>query len=216
MDQIQLTAERRAIIGKKVKQLRREGKVPAIIYGTEIDPIPIQVDGFELSTVLRRAGANRLITVNVKGDSHPHLTLTRDVQRDVITRNLLHVDFQEVVLTQKITSEVPIIIEGTPGVVRAGEAIINQMLDAIEIEALPTDLIPSITIDISNLEEVDEAVYVRDLDLPDRVTVLTKVDEIIVRLSAPQLEREEIEKAIPEEAVEVGAVAKEEGPAAEE
>ncbi|MFQ5856053.1 MAG: 50S ribosomal protein L25 [Anaerolineae bacterium] len=203
MEQIVLTAEKREIIGKKVKRIRREGLVPAIIYGSAIDPIPIQVDTHEVSTVLRRAGANRLITVNVKGDRKPHITLARAVQRDVITRNLLHVDFQEVVLTETITSEVPINLEGTPDIVVRGEAIINQSLDAIEIEALPTDLIPFINIDISGLEEIDDSVFVRDLDLPDQITILTDPDEMIVRIGHPELEVEEVEEEVPEEEVEV-------------
>lgn len=203
MEQIELTAEKRKIVGKKVKRIRREGLVPGIIYGSAIDPIPIQVEAHELTTVLRRAGANRLISVNIKGDRKPHVTLARDVQRDVITRNLLHVDFQEVVLTEKITSEVPINLEGTPDIVARGEAIINQSLDAIEIEALPTDLLPYITIDISDLEEIDDSVFVRDLDLPDRITVLTDPDEMIVRIGHPEMELEEIEEEVPEEEVEV-------------
>lgn len=206
MEQIELTAEQRKVIGKKVKRIRSEGLVPGIVYGPEIDPIPLQFDAHELSAVLRRAGANRLITLNVKGDENPHVTLARDIQRDVITRSLLHVDFQEVVLTETITSEVPIILEGTPAIVRQGEAILNQMLDVIEIEALPTDLIPSITLDITDLEEIDDAVSVRDLDLPDRIAILTDPDEMIARIGLPELELEEIEEEVIEEEVEVEVV----------
>lgn len=209
MEQIELVAEKRELIGKKVKRLRNQGLIPAIIYGHQIDPIPIQVDAFSLSAVLRRAGANRLITLNIEGDRNPHITLARDVQRDVITRNLLHVDFQEVVLTEKITSQVPIQLEGTPPIVHRGEAIVNQALDAIEIEALPTDLIPSITIDIRDLEDIDDAIFVRDLELPDRITVLTDPDEMIVRIGHPELEREEIEEELPEEEIEVEVIPEE-------
>lgn len=203
MEQIELTAEKRKIIGKKVKQLRNQGLVPAIIYGSAIEPIPIQVEIRQLSGVLRQAGANRLVNLKIKGDRKSHITLIRDIQRDVITRNLLHVDFQEVVLTETITSAVPVIIEGTPPPVERGEAIIRQTLDEIEVEALPTDLIPSITIDISGLTELDDAVFVRDLDLPERITVLTDPDEMIVRISVPEMEGEEIVEEAEEGEVEV-------------
>lgn len=206
MEQIELVAEKREVLGKKVKRIREAGLVPAIIYGPEIAPIPVQVDEHELATTLRQAGANRLVAIQLGDDGQSHVTLVRDVQRDVITRSLLHVDFQQVVLTETITSEVPVILEGTPSIVRQGAAIVNQTLNAVEIEALPTDLIPSITIDISDLEEVDDAVFVRDLDLPDRITILTDPDEIIVRLGHPELELEEIEEEIPEAEVEVEVV----------
>jgi large subunit ribosomal protein L25 len=206
MEQIELTAEKREMIGKKVKRLRRQGLVPGIIYGAEIDPIPVQINARHLSTVLRRAGANRLISLKIKGDRKRHITLARDVQRDVITRSLLHVDFQEVVLTETITSEVPLHLEGTPAIVERGDAMVNQALDAIEIEALPTDLIPSITIDISGLEEVDDAVFVRDLDLPDSITVLTDPDEMIVRIGYAEMERAEAEEEVLEEEVVPEAV----------
>ena len=202
MEQIELAVEKRPIVGKKVKRIRGEGLVPGILYGPAIDPIPIQIDGLELTRVLGRAGGSRLITLKIKGDRRPHITLARDVQRDVISRQLLHVDFQEVVLTETITSQVPINLEGVPPIVSRGEAMINQSLDMIEIEALPTDLIPFITIDISGLEEIDDAVFVRDLDLPGTVTILTDPDEIIVRVGHVTMEREPEEEEALEEEVE--------------
>lgn len=219
MELIELSAEKRTVVGKKVKRLRGQGLVPGIIYGPAIDPIPIQVDGLELARVLGQAGANRLISVNIQGDRKRHITLARGVQRDVITRHLLHVDFKEVVLTDTITSQVPIHLEGVPAIVERGDAMVNQPLDSIEIEALPTDLIPSITIDISGLEEVDDAVFVRDLDLPGEVTILTDPDEMIVRIGHVARRLEEAEEELPEEEVELKAVPEEpepeEEPAAE-
>lgn len=209
MEQIELSAEKRNITGKKVKRIRAQGQVPAIIYGSEIKPIPIQIDEIELARTLLRAGANRLINVNVAGDDDPHVTLARDVQRDILTRNLLHVDFQEVVLTETITSDVPINLEGTPSIVERGEALVNQMLYSITIEALPTDLIPVINLDVSELEEVDDAILVGDLDLPGSVTIRTDPDEMIVRISHPEMDVEELEEEPLEEEVEVAIVGEE-------
>ena len=202
MEQIELAVEKRSIVGKKVKRIRGEGQVPGILYGPAIDPTPIQIDGVDLTRVLGRAGGSRLITLRIKGDRNPHITLARDVQRDVITRHLLHVDFQEVVLTETITSQAPIHLEGTPPIVSRGEAMVNQSLDTLEIEALPTDLLPFITIDISGLEDIDDAVFVRDLDLPDTVTILSDPDEIIVRIGHVLMEREPEEEEALEEEVE--------------
>lgn len=194
MQRIELGARPRDIIGKRVKHIRREGLVPAIIYGPQIEPIPIQLDAHELTSTLQRAGANRLITIDVDGSEH--VTLARDVQRDVLSRDVIHVDFQEVVLTETITSDVPINLKGTPSIVERGEALVNQMLYSIEIEALPTDLIPSITLDVSDLEEIDDAILVSDLDVPDTITILTELDEMIVRISAPEMDVEALEEEI--------------------
>jgi len=209
MEQIELAVEKRSIVGKKVKRIRGEGQVPGILYGPAIDPTPIQIDGVDLTRVLGQAGGSRLITLRIKGDRTPHITLARDVQRDVITRHLLHVDFQEVVLTETITSQAPIHLEGTPPIVSLGEAMVNQTLDTLEIEALPTDLLPFIKIDISGLEDIDDAVFVRDLDLPDTVTILSDPDEIIVRIGHVLMEREPEEEEVLEEEVEAGVAPEE-------
>lgn len=209
MEQIELAAEKRQVVGKKVKRLRSDGWVPAIIYGPEIEPIPIQVDEIEVTRTLRRAGANRLININIPEDDQPHVTLARDVQRDVLNRNLLHVDFQEVVLTETITSDVPINLEGTPSIVERGEALVNQMLYSLNIEALPTDLIPEITVDVSDLEEIDDAILVRDLELPDSVKILTDPDEMIVRVGHMEMDIEALEEQIMEEEVEVEIIPEE-------
>lgn len=203
MEQIELQAQKREVFGKKVKRLRAQGWIPAIIYGAETEPIPIQVRERDLIQTLRRAGGNRLIAIKIDGGK-PHVTLAREIQRDVITRQVLHVDFQEVVMTRTIVTEVPIHLEGEPPLVKQGKAIVQQLLDSIEVEALPGDLIPSITIDISGLEEIDDAILVGDLELPERVKVLNDPDEMIVHLTYAELEEEEVEEEeAPEEEAEV-------------
>jgi large subunit ribosomal protein L25 len=222
MEQVELQAQKRHVFGKKVKRLRAQGLIPAIIYGRETEPIPIQVEERELIQTLQRAGANRIIAIKVDG-GEPHLTLAREIQRDFITHKVLHVDFQEVVMTRTIVTEVPIHLEGTPPPVERGEAILQQMLDSIEVEALPMDLIPGITIDVSGLEEIDDAILVGDLELPERIKVLNEPDEMIVRVAHLEREEEEVVEEVPEEEVEVEvtpevvtAKAEEEEEAAEE
>jgi len=202
MEQIELQAQKREVFGKKVKRLRAQGWIPAIIYGAETEPIPIQVKERDLIQTLQQAGGTRLIAIKIDGDK-PHVALAREIQRDFITRQILHVDFQEVVKTRTIVTEVPIHLEGEPPPVRQGRAIVQQLLDSIEIEALPDDLLPSITIDISGLEEIDDAILVGDLELPERVKVLNDPDEMIVHLTYAELEEEEVEEEAPEEEVEV-------------
>ena len=110
MEKFVLEAQKREVIGKKVKALRREGLIPAIIYGSGIDPIPISLITKDVTQTLKKVGANTLITI--KMGKKEHLTLVRDIQRDFIKLDLLHMDFQAVSLEEKITSTVPVVIVG--------------------------------------------------------------------------------------------------------
>ena len=209
MEQIELKAEKRTLIGKKVKGLRREGIVPAVLYGPKTEPIPIQCDGRELQHVLVRAGGTNLIAVRIDNARKPKMTLAREVQRDVITSQLYHVDFYQVVMTEKVTAEVNIILVGEPPAVQQKDFMLLQGTDSVEIEGLPGDLIHSIEVDLSSLG-VDDAIYVKDLQVPGNVTILTEGDELVAKvqhLYIPE-EEEEVEEWIEEAPEEVEVIAK--------
>jgi len=118
--------------------------------------------------------------------------LARELQRDVLTRQLLHADFLEVDITERIEVSVPLLLTGEPSLVEANEAVLLQALNEVEIECLPTDILQSIEVDVSGLEDFADAVYVRDLLLPDTIEVLTPGDEMIARLDT--IEEEEVEE----------------------
>jgi len=209
MEQIELKAEKRTLIGKKVKGLRREGIVPAVLYGPKTEPIPIQCDGRELQQVLVRAGGTNLIAVRIDDAGKPKMTLAREVQRDAITSQLYHVDFYQVVMTEKVAAEVNIILVGEPPAVQQKEFMLLQGTDSVEIECLPGDLIHSIEVDLSSLG-VDDTIYVKDLRVPDNVTILTEGDELVAKvqhLYIPE-EEEEVEEWIEEAPEEVEVIAK--------
>jgi large subunit ribosomal protein L25 len=213
MEGIELKVQKRKVLGKKVKRLRREGIIPAVLYGHGIEPIPLQVEERELNRVLTRAGEHRLIALKIGRSRKRQRALIRDLQWDVITSRPLHVDFYAVVMTEKLTTEVPLIFVGeAPAVVQEG-AILLQGLDMVEIECLPGDLIEAIEVDLSELKEVDQAIYVKDLRVPPTVTILTDGEELVAKVSwaAPkeEVEEEEVVPVAPEE-VEVVAKGKEE------
>ncbi|HUW95763.1 MAG TPA: 50S ribosomal protein L25, partial [Anaerolineae bacterium] len=108
MEQIELRAQSRTVFGKKTRALRRSGIVPATLYGPRTEALSLQMAAKELNAVLHQAGTNRLISLRVDDAGKPRMILARDVQRDVITQSLLHVDLYEVVMTEKITAEIPI------------------------------------------------------------------------------------------------------------
>ena len=105
-----LDAEKRVVIGKKVKALRREGKLPAVIYGQDIEPMPITLNTKQVLQILKVVGANTLISIKVGKDEF--LALVRDIQREVILRDLLHLDFQAVSLEETITTSLPVVMVG--------------------------------------------------------------------------------------------------------
>jgi large subunit ribosomal protein L25 len=207
MEAILLDAELRNITGKAVRHMRREGYVPAVVYGHRTEPVSLQVSERALRQALRVAGTNRLITLKIPGQEIPKMVLVRELQRDALSHAMLHVDFYEVVMTEEITAEVPIVLVGESDLVKGGGGLLFQGLDAIEVECLPGDLPQQVEIDLSALLEIDQTIIVRDLKLGDAVKVLTDLNEVVVKILPPQAE--EVEEApAPTEAAEVEVVGK--------
>ncbi len=211
MEQIELKTQKRKVLGKKVKSLRREGLVPAVLYGHETDSVPLQVEERELNRILAQAGGHRLISLKIGRSRKRQMALARDVQWDVISGKPLHVDFYAVVMTEKITTAVPLTFVGEAPAADQVGAIVLQGLDEVEIECLPGDLIEAIEVDVSELEEIDQAIYVKDLRVPPAVDILTDPEEIVARVAWAAAEEvvEEVVPVAPEE-VEVIAKGKEE------
>lgn len=194
MEKIVLDAENRTAIGKKVRALRREGKLPAIIYGKGIEPKAISLDYLEASKVLSGVTSSHLIEIDVDGDSHN--VLVRDRQRDPILRNLIHVDFLAVSMTEKLRTNVMVELVGEAPAATEYGGIVVPSAESLEVESLPQNLPEKFVVDISGLEEVGDAIFVRDLEIPDGVEVLTDMDETVVIVTAQMMEEvlEELEE----------------------
>jgi large subunit ribosomal protein L25 len=196
MEKIVLTATHRDVIGKKVKNLRREGKLPAVLFGYGINSTPIVLDLKETTKILSTVGSSTLVTIDLEGKEFN--ALVRERQRDIIYRTLTHLDFQAISMTETVRTQVPVNI-GEQDVVAVIEfgAIINTGIDMLEIECLPQDLPDRIDVDLSNLYEIGDSILVKDLNLPEGIQVLTHPDTLVVVVSAPIAE-EEIEEEIEE------------------
>jgi large subunit ribosomal protein L25 len=201
-EQVTLTAERRTVLGKHVKQLRRQGRVPGVMYGHGFEAIPLQFEDRSLSKLLSHVSGSQLISIQVADQKEPEMALVRDVQRDVIKGTILHVDFYRVEMTERLTAEIPLAIVGESPVIAQHEGILIQGISAIEVECLPGDLVDEIAVDLSDLEEIGQGVYVRDLAIPSGIDVLTDADEMIVRVVA--LAEEEVIEEVLEEELEPG------------
>jgi large subunit ribosomal protein L25 len=207
MEQILLDAELRSTTGKAVKTLRRQGYVPAVVYGHHTEPMNVQVAERPLHLALRAAGTNHLITLNLPNQSAPRMVLVRELQRDSLNHTMRHVDFYEVIMTEKIKSDLPIVLIGESKLVKSGNGLLLQGLDSIEIECLPGDLPPEIKIDLSTLTAVGQSISVRELKVGDAIEVLTDLDEVVVKILPPTAEEVEAAPVVAEVA-EVEVVGK--------
>jgi large subunit ribosomal protein L25 len=199
MDKIIIEATRRDVIGKKVKQLRREGKLPAIIYGKDQEPVPILLNHKEATRILRDVSRASVLSIDVEGEEYT--ALVRDRQREVISAEYIHVDFLAISMTETVRTQVNIFIEGVAPAVETYLGVVMTGLDSIEVEALPADLPDSITLDISSLENIGDTILVRDLVLPKGVECLNEPDEMLVVITAQAAEEvlEEVEEELVED-----------------
>jgi large subunit ribosomal protein L25 len=189
MEKVVLKAEKRDVIGKQVRALRREGKLPAVVYGRHIDPISIVLDAHDASKTLGRATSSSLITIEVGGKQYP--TLVRERQLDFIRNELIHVDFMAVSMTEKITASVGVHIVGESPAVKEYGAILVTGLTELEVECLANDLPERFVVDVSGLVEISDGVYVRDVPAPANVEILSDPEEMIVVATAMAAEEEE-------------------------
>jgi large subunit ribosomal protein L25 len=197
-NEITLKAEIRTAVGSGVNALRRAGKVPAVVYGRHVQSFPVQVDAREVVSVLRKAGRNTLIALNVAGKDAPQMVLVRDVQRDPIRHTIQHIDFYTVSMTEKISATIRVECVGEPDDVRGGLGVLLQERDVLEIECLPADLIESVTIDVSKMK-IDDVVRVKDVIVPPGITVRDDPEAEVVRVTRVVEAKEEEAVAEPGE-----------------
>ncbi|MGB9803958.1 50S ribosomal protein L25/general stress protein Ctc [Desulfofundulus sp.] len=186
-----LSAQVRTGRGKGYRRrLAAQGKIPAVVYGKAIGSIPVEVELRALKNILaREGGRNALIDLKITGEGQERQdkVLIKELQYDSMRGELIHADFQQVSLTEKITTTVPVELEGEPVGVKQG-GILQQQLRELEISCLPADIPEAITMDISGLE-IGDTVHVADLPVPPGVRVLNDPEEVVATVVAPAVER---------------------------
>lgn len=187
MAEFELAAEVRAIRGKKVRRLRQRGYVPGIVYGPAINPISVQFPYRVIERTLMNAGGTNLIDIAVDGQIYP--SLAREVQRDAIRGDILHVDFLAVDASQRIRVEVPVVMEGRSPVIAAREGILITGRSSLTLEVFPDDIRNRIVIDLTKLTELGAEVLVRDLEFGENVTVHNDPNEMIAKIVQPAAAR---------------------------
>lgn len=203
MDKLVLKAEKRDVLGKKTRFLRRQGITPAHVFGHSLESQSIQCDTLELKNIIARAGATRLITLEIAGEKSDHNVFVKEVQLDPLQKQLFHVDFYQVRKDEKMQVVVPIVIKGESPALKFSGRFLAHGLTEMTIDCLPENVPPQIDVDISILEEIDQGIYVKDIILDPDIHVHADPEQLIVKISEAFVEPEEEEvEAEEEEAVE--------------
>lgn len=196
MAHMTVQARPRAVVGKKVKTLRRKGILPANIYGHNQQSLALELDAHQFSLLQRHLPANAMVDLQIEGEgSRTRPAIIHRTQRDVRTGRPIHVEFFQFNPRERMTASVPIVLAGEPELVRRGEAILIHVLHSLEVTALPADLPPQIEVQASALQALGDTVVVSDLPIDrDLVEVRVAADEVVLTLRAPQM-RQEAEEA---------------------
>ncbi len=206
MEKIVINATKRTVKGKQVGTLRREGKLPGVIYGHKVEPIAIVMDQKESTHILNSVTSSSIIQINLEGVEYS--TLVREKQKDYLKNRYIHIDFQAVSQTEKIRADVGIEFINVAPAVKDFSAVIVEGMTKVEVEALPKDLPERFTVDLAQLKEIGNSVYVKDLAVPAGVHILDAAEEMIVMAAAPAAEEAEPEAPAEEGAAEPEVIEK--------
>jgi large subunit ribosomal protein L25 len=208
-----LTVETRQVVGKKVAQLRRTGVTPANVYGHGLDSVSIQIETETMDKALKAMLANEVIDLKIAGERNSRPVVIQKVQRHPLTSKVLHAEFYQVSLRQRMRADVPLIIVGASEGVDTYNGVLVKAIETVQVEALPLDLPSHIDVDITPLANLEDTLHVSDITVPEGVTLLTDPEVVIVKVATPRVSLE-LEEA--EAAAEGAEAAAAEGEAGEE
>ena len=209
-----LQAEPRTVIGKQVRQLRRQGLVPANLYGNGLESRALQIAERTVTHRLLRASRSTLFQLALDG-GRPQTVLVKELQRDPVSGHVLHVDFYAVRESEKLRTAVPLHFVGEARAVRTYAGTLVTNMASVDVESLPADLPQVIEVDLSGLATLEDAVHVSDLQVPAGVEVLTPAEELVARVLPPRVEEEVVEEAAEAAAEQPAEAAAEESAEAE-
>ncbi len=198
MEKIELVAEKRTASGKKNRELRAKGIVPAVVYGRGVKSEPLELESKTIERVYRTAGGNKIISLKV-GEGRARNVLIHDVQHGRTQGQLTHVDFYVVRMDEVLTAEIPLHFTGESDAVYKGEGTLVKNLEMIEVECLPGDLPEAVEVDISGLDDFEKTITLADLKVPAGVKFTEEdMDVIVAKVEAPRTdaEMEELDEAV--------------------
>jgi large subunit ribosomal protein L25 len=195
MKRLELEVLKREVKGKKVRFLRRGGLIPCNIYGHGIESQPVQVEARKLGQIIARAGGTDLIALKIGGADTPGMVLIRDVQRNPMTGEPIHVDFYQVNMAEKLKADVPLVFTGAAPALKLKNVSLMHAMTSLQIEALPDDLPHNIEVDISSLALPEQSIHVKDLKVSSKITILADPDQMLIKVAEVRKAVEEVPAA---------------------
>lgn len=209
-DTFVLQAQTRDVLGKKVKNIRKDGLTPAVLYGLDKEPVSLTIETVPFVKLYEQAGTSTLIDVVIDGGESEKV-LVGEIQTHPVTDRLRHVDFKRVDMKATITASVSLSFVGESLAVKNLGGSLTTQIDSIDMECLPSDLVSEIEVDLAALATFDDSIYVRDVKVSDKVTVLTDGDQLIATVNPPRTEEDlsKLDEDVVEDVTQVEGVAKE-------
>ncbi|HEX2194398.1 MAG TPA: 50S ribosomal protein L25 [Candidatus Limnocylindria bacterium] len=185
---LQIAVDARTASGKQTRRLRAAGIVPGVLFGKKAGSVPVQLDAKAFEALYREAGRTSIIKMSVDGRTAS--VVIKSVQRNPLTGRVLHVDFFAPDLTHEMQADVPLVFSGEAPAVEATGGTLFTSLDHLKVKALPADMPHEVQVDVSPLVDLDTAIHVSDLAVPDNVTVLNEPEELVAKVMPPRVEEE--------------------------
>lgn len=211
MDTIQLTAKKRDKTGKRVKVLRQENQIPAVLYGHQIESVSLSVDYMEFGKIIKQGGESSIIDLKID-TAEPRKAIIKEIQIDPLSNKYIHLDFYQVKMKEKMKANVPLKFVGVSLAVKDSGGILVKNFDEMEVECLPADLPKEIVVNIDNLKTFEDVIRVKDIKIPAGVKFLAEDKEVVATVTPPRSEEEleELNKQVEEKVEEVEGIEKKE------
>jgi large subunit ribosomal protein L25 len=171
-------------------KLRADGQIPAVVYGPEIDPISVSVDYREFEKLHTAAGESSLIDCVIAGQKEPIIVLIQDLQHDPVKGQILHVDFRQIKMGEEMSAMVELHFVGEPDAVKSLGGTLNKSYDAVNVKCLPKDLVSNIEVDLTKLATFEDSIHIKDLVLPDGITVTDEPEAMVAKVAPPLTEEQ--------------------------
>ena len=198
MSKLKLVAKTREIIGKKVKDLRSQEKIPAVLYGHKIKPLNLTIDYSVFEKIYKEAGESTLIDL-VVDDKEPVKVLIQDYQLHPRTNQFIHADLKQINMDEKLNTDIILEFTGEAPAVKDFSGILVTNMDHVEVECLPKDLVHEIKVDLSSLKNFEDSIHVSDINVPEGITILNAPEDVIALVQPPRTEKELEELETPAE-----------------
>jgi large subunit ribosomal protein L25 len=208
MEKLSIKASNRDLKSSKPAKLRKEGVLPAVLYGNKIENQAISISAREFDKIFKKSGESTIINL-LTDDGKTHPVLVHDVQYHYLTSEPTHIDFYEVSMTEKLKAMVALEFIGESPAVKSLGAILVKVLNEVEVECLPADLPHNIVVNLDNLKTLTDSIHIKDLTLPAKVKVLNEADELVAKVQPPRNVEAELSTPIVEDVSKVEGAAEE-------